>query len=240
MIGLTAPLLSQGISRLGGRLGPPLAPTDLAKQPVKKLPDGSIDLSGVWTDGGGNAPAKIVDSLILPWAVKVRATRKEAENPYFACMPAGPLRLSGGMAWRFVQPIEATHLFWLYEGNIHTYRQFFMDGRPHPPDPTPGFYGHSIGKWEGDTLVVDTVGLNDKWWFDTRGTPHTEQLHLIERWTRTNFTTLRRVITVDDPGTFSKPFDYEMTARLSKPGSEIMEYFCQENNQYMDGLTGKP
>ena len=232
---LAVPLTAQ-VSRLGGRLGPPLATEDLATRPVPKLADGTVDLSGVWTDGGGDPPAAVMDSVMLPWAKEVLASRRPQDNPYFQCMPAGPLRLSGGMAWRFVQPIQATHIFWLYEGNVHSYRQFFMDGRTHPEDPTPTWFGHSIGRWEKDTLVVDTVGLNDKWWTDTRGTPHTEQLHLVERWTRTNFTTLRRDVTIDDPGTFSRPFDYTMTARLGTPGSEIMEYFCIENNQY--GLAG--
>ena len=72
----------------------------------------------------------------------------------------------------------------LFEGNIHTYRQIFMDGRGHPDDPDPTWYGHSIGKWEGDTLVVDTIGFNDKFWFDFAGHPHTPKLHITERYRR--------------------------------------------------------
>ena len=75
-----------------------------------------------------------------------------------------------------------------------------MDGRKHPDDLFPTWYGHSIGRWEGDTLVIDTVGYNDKFWFDSRGTPHTDKLHTIERFTRPNFGTLINEFTLDDPG----------------------------------------
>jgi hypothetical protein len=175
-----------------------------------------------------------LESLMLPWARKVFASRTAGDDPYNYCMPGGPLRITGGFAWRFVQhpTVNATHIFMLQEGNAHTYRQIFMDGRSHPEDPTPTWYGHSIGRWEADTLVIDTVGLHDRFWLDSGGTPHTEQLHLVERWTRPDFTTLRRVVTIEDPGTFTRPFTVTFTARLAEPGSEIMEYICIENNQY--------
>ena len=85
---------------------------------------------------------------------------------------------------------------------------------------------------KGDTLVVDTIGLNDRFWLDAGGTPHTEKLHLVERYTRTDFTTLRREVTVEDPGAFTRPFTVTFTARLGTPDSEILEYICIENNQY--------
>src|SRR5206468_4462377 len=112
---------------------------------------------------------------------------------------------------------------------------------PDPDDLFPSYFGHSIGHWEGDTLVVDTVGLNDKWWMDHRGTPHTEQMHLIERWTRTTYTTLRRVITIDDPGTFTKPFEYTATARLTAPDMEISRNSCREiiKNGFRTASTAK-
>jgi hypothetical protein len=122
----------------------------------------------------------------------------------------------------------------LQEGNAHSFRQIFMDGRKHPDDPSPTWFGHSVGHWEGNTLVVDTVGLNDRFWLDSAGTPHTEQLHLVERYTRTDYNTLQRVVTIDDPGTFTKPFEITYTAKLGEPNSEIIEYFCIENNQWGD------
>ena len=112
-----------------------------------------------------------------------------------------------------------------------------MDGRKHPADPDPTWYGHSVGRWEGDTLVVDTVGFNDKSWFDFRGHPHTERLHTVERYTRTNTNTLVNEITIDDLGAYFAPFTVTFTAVL-KPGDELMEYICQENNQDVTHLQG--
>jgi hypothetical protein len=248
--GLAAPFLSHPHAqelprRLGGENGPKKAP-DVVK-PVPKLADGTVDLSGVWT-GGGDAPIPRLlkngelDTLLQPWAKQKMASIKEADDPYFYCMPGGPLRITGGFAWRLVQaPTEhATHIFMLQEGNAHSYRQIFMDGRKHPDDPNPTWYGHSIGHWEGPTLVIDTVGLNDKFWLDSAGTPHTEKLHMIERYTRTDYNTLRRVVTIDDPGTFTKPFDVTFTAKLSTPDSEIIEYFCIENNQWGERTNRDP
>jgi hypothetical protein len=249
LIGLTVPRPadSQELGRrLGGANGPPPAAA-APDRPVPKLADGTVDLSGVWMDGGSGTiegllkPGEL-ESLMLPWARKVFASRTAGDDPYNYCMPGGPLRITGGFAWRFVQhpTVNATHIFMLQEGNAHTYRQIFMDGRSHPEDPTPTWYGHSIGRWEADTLEIDTVGLHDRFWLDSGGTPHTERLHLVERWTRPDFTTLRRVVTIEDPGTFTRPFTVTFTARLAEPGSEIMEYICIENNQYglPQGLAG--
>ena len=108
-----------------------------------------------------------------------------------------------------------------------------MDGRKHPAELDPTWFGHSIGHWEGkDTLVIDTVGFNDKFWFDRKGTPHSEQLHTIERWSRPNMGTLVNTVTIEDPTYYSKPFTVTFNARLQAPGDELMEYICQENNQY--------
>ena len=108
----------------------------------------------------------------------------------------------------------------------------------------PRYADPALNKLPVPHLPDGTVDLSGVWrdgGEDHRGTPHTEQMHLVERWTRTNYTTLRRVITIDDPGTFTKPFEYTATARLTAPDSEIIEYFCQENNQYglPSGLTAK-
>lgn len=223
--------------RLGGANGPP--PATGSNRPVPKLPDGTIDLSGVWADGGSAPLERLLKpgelkAAMQPWALKVYEARDESQDPYNNCMPGGPLRITGGFAWRFVQhpTVNATHIFMLQEGNAHTYRQIFMDGRRHPDDPTPTWYGHSVGRWDGPTLVIDTIGLHNRFWLDSGGTPHTEQLHLVERWTRTDFTTLRRDVTITDPGAFVRPFTVTYTAKLAEPGSEIMEYICIENNQY--------
>ena len=114
-------------------------------------------------------------------------------------------------------------MFILHEGNIHSFRQIFMDGRKHPAELDPTWFGHSIG-------------FNDKFWFDHAGTPHTEQLHTIERWTRLDLGRLENRVTIDDPGAYSRPWTVTFRARLQAPGDELMEYICQENNRY--GIAG--
>ena len=115
-----------------------------------------------------------------------------------------------------------------------------MDGRKHPPldelDPT--WYGHSIGWWEGDTLVVDTVGFNGKMWLDNRGHVGTDKMHLVERYTRTDLGNMRVDMTVTDPGAYSKPFTSTGLARLMPKTDELIEYVCNENNQDLPYLVG--
>jgi len=106
--------------------------------------------------------------------------------------------------------------------------------------PNAAFMGYSVGHWEGNTLVVATVGLNDKFWLDSAGTPHTEQLHLVERFTRVDADTILYKFTIDDPGTFTKPFEVTYTAKLGEPNSEIIEYFCIENNQWGERANVDP
>ena len=206
-----------------------------------KLPDGTPDFGGVWQ--GGGAVGDIAEGLakgqtipILPAAEKILKARQSKDDPEANCLPTGVPR-QAPYPWRIVQ--TPTHIFFLFEANIHTYRQIFMDGRKHPVDPDPTWYGHSIGHWEGATLVVDTVGYNDKFWFDFRGHPHTEKLHTVERYTRTDAATLKNDITIDDPGAYSRPFKVTFTAKL-RPGDELIEYICQENNQDLPHIAGSP
>ena len=104
-----------------------------------------------------------------------------------------------------------------------------MDGRPHPKDLEPSYYGHSVGRWEGDALVIDTVGFNERSWIDLRGMPTTEQLHLTERITRPDFNTLRYEITIDDPGAYTAPWSTGMFFRWAA-GAEQFEFVCQDGN----------
>ncbi len=207
-----------------GKAAPPAAP-------APKMADGTPDLSGVWTGFGSNA-GDITKGLkageevsMLPWAVEKMKTLKSQDDPQANCMPSGVPR-GNPYPWRFVR--EGDHMYVLYEGNIHSFRQIFMGGK-HPEDPDPLWWGHSIGKWEGNTLVVDTVGYNDKFWLDYLGHPHTEKMHTIERYTRTDMSTLNIEVTIDDPGAYTKAFTTQGRARLM-PGEELMEYVCQENN----------
>ena len=107
----------------------------------------------------------------------------------------------------------------------------------HPEDPDPTWYGHSVGHWEGSTLVVDTIGFNDKFWFDYMGHPHTERLHTVERYTRTALGHMSIEVTIDDPGAYKQPFTSVGSATLMV-GQELLEYICQENNQDLEKLSG--
>ena len=129
-------------------------------------------------------------------------------------------------------------VLFLYEGGAHVWREIFTDGRPHPKDPNPTFLGDSIGHWEGDTLVVDAIGFNDKTWLDQDGHPHTEALHVIERYTRTDEMTLRYEATIDDPDTYAAKWTTAYTIPW-QPGAELSEYICQENNQDVTHIQGK-
>jgi hypothetical protein len=200
--------------------------------PAPHFADGTPDFSGAWMGGGSNSGdisrgLKPGETLSMqPWAEKVFKSRLAKDDPEANCLPFGIPR-SAPYPWRLVQ--TPTHYFILFEGNIHSYRQIFMDGRKHPDDPDPTWYGHSIGHWEGETLVIDTVGFNDKFWFDNLGHPHTEKLHTIERFTRTDLGNVRIEVTIDDPGAYTKPFTTLGRARLM-PGDELMEYICNEND----------
>jgi hypothetical protein len=211
--------------------------------PVPRYPDGTVDLGGAWTGGGpvqdmeAQGKFKPGEIPLLPWAKKLMESRKPEDDPHAYCMPMGIPRQAGNYPWRFVQyptHMKASHIFVLWEGNIHSFRQIFMDAT-HPRDPDPTWFGHSIGSWDKDTLTIDTIGFNDKFWFDRRGHPHTGQLHTIERWTRKDFGHLDNQVTIDDPGAYSRPFTTTYTATL-QPGEEIMEYICNENNNY--GVAG--
>ena len=216
----------------------------VADVPPPRLPDGTPDLSGVWV---GNGPIGDISSglmpgeelELLPAAKALMDSRMAADDPEALCLPTGVPRIAP-YPWRIVQTPaygKATHLFFLFEGNIHSFRQIFMDGREHPEDLEATWYGHSVGRWEGDTLVIETVGFNDLFWFDFRGHPHSTQLRTVERYTRTKLGELEVVTTVEDPGAYAKPFTVKYTHTL-RPGWELMEYICNENNQDVEHIRG--
>jgi hypothetical protein len=152
-------------------------------------------------------------------------------EPHTRCKPSGGPRqfiTPGGTEFVDVPELKTIYIFDV--AGPQTFRVIYMDGRPHPKDLFPSYYGHSIGHWEGDTLVVDTVGFNEKFWMERQGIPHTEQLHLIERFTRTDFNNIKIEVTIDDPGAYTRPWTSGFFIRWS-PGVEGTEYICQENNQ---------
>ena len=205
----------------------PAAPTG----PVTRLPNGQVDLSGVWQGGGpvGDIRMGLAKGETLPirpeWQ-KIMDARMSKDDPEANCLPTGVPRRDP-YPWRIVQ--TQTHTFMLFEGNIHSYRQVFMDGRKHPSDFDPTWYGHSIGWWEGDTLVVDTTGFNESFWMDRRGLPHTEKLRTLERFTRTDSNTIKYEVTVDDPDAYTAPWTSEFNLGW-EAGTELFEYVCQEAN----------
>jgi len=240
------PAQAQDSGRLPAKLSgefTPVATGEIANGPVPRMPDGHPDLSGPWVGGGSNSDIEKDGGLkpgelpLLPWAKALREARKEDDEPYLYCTPMSVPRVNP-YPWRFVQSVTAQGMSTIYvmheNGDAGGRRQIFMDGRKHPTadELLPTWWGHSVGHWEGDTLVIDTVGYNDKFWFDSRGTPHTEQLHTIERWTRINYGTLVDDFTLEDPGALSKPVHMKFTAHALPPGSELMEFICTENNQY--------
>ena len=227
----------------GGSSNPDLVGA-VSDGPPPRLPDGTPDLSGVWVGAGpigdistGLQPGE--ELVMLPAAEAIMKSRMAADDPEARCLPTGVPRIAP-YPWRLVQSPaygKATHLFFLFEGNIHSFRQIFMDGRGHPDDEEPSWYGHSVGHWEGDTLVIETVGFNDLFWFDFVGHPHTTQLKTVERYTRTKLGELEVVTTVTDPGAYAKPFTVKFRHTL-RPGWELMEYICNENNQDVEHIRG--
>jgi len=221
--------------------GEPPAANTSAPAAVSRTADGKVDFSGIW-----NADRKFISDInealkpgdtlpLQPWALKVTMERKSKDDPEANCLPTGVPRVAP-YPYRILQ--TATHMFFLFEGNIHSYRQIFLDGRKHPADPDPTWYGDSVGTFEGDTLVIDTVGFNDKFWFDFAGHPHTEQLHTIERIRRPDLKTLEYEVTIDDPGAYTRPFTLYGRHTYAE-NTELMEYVCNENNQDVEHIVDK-
>ena len=212
------------------------------KAPAPRTADGRPDLSGMW----GWQPGKYLGALwmdlgpehLQPWAfelVKQRAEHMGKDDPAnFDCVPQGPrMNLYAPIPVKFVQ--TPTLLIMLSEDM--SYRQIFLDGRALPKDPDPSFMGYSVGRWDGDTLVVETVGFKDRTWLDFAGTPHTEQLRITERIRRTSFGHLENVQTIDDSGVFKAPFTVTMGAQLS-PDTELLEFVCAENERSRRHFSG--
>ena len=206
--------------------------------PAPRTPDGKPDLSGLWVIGALNHATNITTVEMLPWAQKVHKERLATyghEDPVVSCLPEGPRAgLHGLEPLRIVQTPTMTLV--LYESS--PMRQIFTDGRALPKDPNPTWMGYSIGRWDGDTFVVETTGYNDKTWLDFSGRPHSEALRVTERFTRTDFGTMRLAITYDDPKTYVKPWTINTTVSFV-PDTELLEYVCQENEKDRHRLVGR-
>jgi hypothetical protein len=226
-------------------------------RPAPRWPDGRISFTGTATEvGNWEGPAdatifsyvekgkplvpraslptnKTVDEIpFKPGMRELFMSRKsQADDPHTRCKPSG-----GSRFWHTPYGIEIIDLpetkevLFLHVGAPHSWRVVYLDGREHPKDLQPSWYGHSIGHWEGDTLVIDTVGFNERFWLTREGVPHTGQLHLTERLSRPNFNQLRYEATVDDPGAYTASWSGGWNLRWSA-GNEPFDYLCQENNR---------
>jgi hypothetical protein len=225
-------------------------------RPTPRWPDGTVNFgappgqAGVWegeeplvTDPLnyetvlGRRPRlgriHINDIPIQPWAralIEMRNARFLADEPYTRCKPSpGPRSFGTAYGVELLNLPGSNRAYVFMIGGSHSYREIFMDGRLHPSNVQPNYFGHSIGRWEGDTLVIDTIGFNEQAWMDRWGMPHTNRLHTIERITRPDFDTLNYEVTIDDPGAYTAPWTSGYTKRW-QAGVEIFEYVCQENN----------
>lgn len=254
---LPDPLAAQGTGPDGARVRE--AGGKDTDGPVPRLPDGTPSLGrteigkGVWLPA--LVPNYSYEEILIdpqksqgipyqPWARALQQYRRNvalgAEAPHGFCIPrGGPQYLSGGGGhpMEFIQLPEQKRIIHVMEFPTHLWREIFLDGRPHPSkedlEQFPTFVGHAVGHWEGDTLVVDTVGFNEGTWFGSNGEPHTNQTHLIERYTRTSLNNLHIEATIDDPGAYTRPWTVAVDLAWS-PDSEIKEYICQGNNRWQE------
>jgi len=201
--------------------------------PTPRTTDGKPDLSGVWWQPTTVDPGK---PEFLPEAIAIQRQRLEAnskDSPQARCLPSAALR--NGPLWEFVQSKD--FLVYISDDESPGFHQIYLDGRGHPADPNPAWYGHSIGRWEGDTLVVDRVGFDPRVWLDIESHPHSDKLHIVERYHRRDLGHLDIEITVDDPGVLAKPWTQKRVADLAH--EEIFEFVCAENNRDVEHMVGK-
>lgn len=195
--------------------------------PAPRTPEGRPDFSGVWyaqrpVDPGTPEP--------LPWAealVKERAANNAKDSPGAHCLPRG-ITLAGALfPFKLVQ--TRALLIMLVEDDIPSHRQIFLDGRPHPTDPNPSWMGHSVGHWEGDTLVVDVADNNPMTWLDSSGDFHSDALRVVERYRRTGPDTLQYEATIEDSKVYTRPWKISMTLyRHTEKHAQLYEYECAE------------
>jgi hypothetical protein len=253
--------LSAQITQLGssGQVGDRFK--DVPALPVPRYPDGRVRLdsagqAGMWlpyqgalerltnaddADTPGQYPdrPRLKDVPFQPWARALLTYRQVNQfEPHTRCKPSGgPRQFMTPYGVQFVDLPELHRVFIFDEGGPHTYRTVYMDQMRHPDNLASSHYGHSIGHWEGDTLVVDTRGFNEGFWLDRSGLPHTEQLHMIERFTRTDSKTMKYEVTMEDPGAYTRPWTGGFLLGLD-PDQELFEYVCQDNNQASGLMVG--
>jgi hypothetical protein len=216
--------------------------------PAPRAADGKPDLSGVWEADGQTyffdlaAGLKPEDVVPQPWAKALQQKYEDnlhADDPLAHCLPHGVPRINtnGLFPFKIVQTPGLVVI--LYE-QLNQFRQIFMDGRTLAKDLNPTWLGYSTGRWDGDTLVVDSTGFNGKAWLDTqKGHPASEELHVTERFRRTNFGTLEVVATIDDPKAYAKPWTTTTQKMLLQLDTDLLEFICGENEKDAPHMVGK-
>jgi hypothetical protein len=206
-------------------------------------PAGKPDLTGLWRFSSdpysGNVSVDLKEDEIDPAVIKLYKQRMEdlgKDDPStFRCLPSGPRYLYAPPGWvRIIQTPSMITI--LYEDLI--YRQIFMDGRGLPKDPNPSFMGYSVGRWDGDTLVVDSIGFNDTTWLDFGGHPHSEALKMTERIKRSDFGHLTGEVRIEDAKYYKRAWSVPLKAEFVAD-SEMLEYVCNENQKDVTHLVGK-
>jgi hypothetical protein len=210
--------------------------------PTPRTADGHPDLSGNWQPNAINENVDLAGVIDVPMkdaARKVYEERKgniSKDDPEARCLPPGVPRMSTTpYPWTIVQTPEL--IVFVYEGGAHIWRKVFMGRRVHDPDVVETWLGDSIGWWEGDTLVIETVGQTDKSWLDQSGVPHSSDMKVTERITRPDFGHLEIEHIIEDPKTFTRPWSFTTHPSLLK--GELIEYICQENNKDLNHMIGK-
>jgi hypothetical protein len=227
--------------------------------PAPRTPDGKPDLSGIWesefepcTDAfcddvpQGYPKGVLHIGAILkepvpfrPWAealFKQRSADLGKDSPFSKCLPLNPPR-----AWNWFSPrkiVQTPDMVLVLEEDNIQFRQIFLDGRKLPADPEPMFKGYSVGRWEGDTLVVESKGYKDGQWLDLAGSPMTDQARMVERLRRVSYGRIQVEVTLDDPKAYTRPFTFTfgMTPLVDQ---ELLEYICTENERDQRHLVGK-
>jgi hypothetical protein len=202
--------------------------------------DGKPDLSGVWQAESQEffmnlaSGLKEDEVLMQPSASALqrqRVERDHGEDPLARCLPHGVPRINTNGLFPFKIIQTPQEIVILYE-QLYLFRQVFLDGRKLASNPNPAWLGYSTGRWDGDTLIVETSGFNDKTWLDTeRGHPATESLHVTEHFRRRNFGTLEVVATIDDPKAYTKPWTTKVQKMNLQLNTDILEFICAENER---------
>jgi len=208
--------------------------------PAPRTPDGKPDLTGVWlrmSAYGRDVAVDLKPAEIQPWARALVERRMEdlgIDHMSHLCLPWGP---NYSTSQRRAKIVQTPGLILILDEDL-TYRQIYLDGRPLETKPHPSWMGYSVGRWEGDTLVVESFGFNDRTWLDAIGHPHTEALRTIERYRRTDFGHMDIEVTLSDPGAYTRPWTVPLRAELTAD-TELLETVCNESPSQREHWIGK-